>query len=283
MKKIFCALLVVFILFNFNSVSVKSDSNPCVKNEEFSIDLLDDDMNLAEAIEKYPVIKDIYYVGISEEELKDMGLDVVYEEKVIDGKTVNAKEFLSLLNARRSGYNNALEITNNNNYVYATTTSYGAAWSYVSNTSTTTNCYGYAIGYNAFIDPGDMYYASGITYNSTNTVNDVANNMIKDAKRSHLTARTITSATAAISSNEYRIVTRVGYHYISGVGYVWDYHWMRQTSTGTWAHKPGQTASANLGSINPSTYSWNLGSIYSNFYNSSCVYIATPKLAVCRY
>lgn len=48
---------------------------------------------------------------------------------------------------------------------------------------------------------------------------------------------------------------------------------MLQNSDGTWAEKHGQEASISVGNINPSTVNWNLGD-YSNYYNSSTVYIA---------
>lgn len=263
---------------------------------EFDINDLDENLNLADAINEYPIIKEIYYIGLTDEEAEEMSIDISQKDEntVRVASNIKAKEFLSYLNAMRPKAVEAKMIKENNDKVAETeveavtssisaNASYGVAWPYITNTSTTTNCYGYALGWNAFKNPGDIYYHDGATYTTSSTVTDVANNMIRDANRAQLTPRTISSATASINSNEYRIVTRVGYHYISGIGWVWDYHWMRQNSTGGWCHKPGQTPSADLGNINPSTYSWNLGTYYNNFYDSTPVYIATPKLPVCIY
>jgi hypothetical protein len=89
----------------------------------------------------------------------------------------------------------------------------------------------------------------------------------------------LSSRTAAINSEEHRIALRVGWHDYNKNGHVdlatneADYHFMVQTSTGGWAEKHGQQPSINDGAINPSTFSWDLGS-YKNFYTSATVYLA---------
>lgn len=294
-------LITIFMIYCIMSCSILSVAAEKVSEEKvysfnelatFDINDLDENMNLAEAIDKYPIIKQIYYIGLSDEEAKKMGLDVTLkdEKAIASASDINAKQLLSNLNAMRPAAVKAKmgnlivdESLDETLMPISLRSSYGVAWAYVQNNLTTTNCYGYSIGYNAFINPGDIYYYYGATYSTSSTVSDVADNMIRDAGRSGVTARKINSATASINSNEYRIVTRVGYHYINGIGFVWDYHWMRQNSSGGWCHKPGKNPSINVGSINPSTYSWDIAGVYTDFYDSTPVYIATPKLSVCSY
>ncbi|MEG0663732.1 MAG: hypothetical protein RR483_01375 [Clostridia bacterium] len=49
-----------------------------------------------------------------------------------------------------------------------------------------------------------------------------------------------------------------------------DYHFLIQLSNGEWAHKRGQTASAQLGAVNPTTLAWNWSG--GPNYNSSTIY-----------
>lgn len=303
MKRII-ALFLVIALVLVGTTNVFATKNTNVKKftadelADFSINNLDDSMTLAAALEEYPIIKEIYYVGMSDTEAKAMCIDISKKpEKTINAASdINAKEYLLYLNAMRPEAVKAKKdkgqelsllsqkvVDPISKPVQVLLTSYGVAWAYVSNTSTGTNCYAYALGGTGFYNPGDFAYYYGAPYSTSTTVSDVVNYMKADATRDGKTARSITSATSTINSNEYRIVTRVGYHNVSGIGWTWDYHWMRQTSSGGWCHKPGQTPSVNLGSINPSTYSWNLGTLYTNFYDSATKYIATPKLSTCNY
>ena len=156
--------------------------------------------------------------------------------------------------------------------------SYGAAWPYKSVTSTSINCYGYAANLQSFLNPGDLAYTNGALHTG-DSVNKVAGYVLADMGRKYrVDSRIISSATASISSNEYRIALRVGHQNVNG-SLVYDYHFLLQCSDGAWCDKPGAYRSRKLGNINPSTYSWDLlytnGSVAkSNFYNSSTVYIA---------
>jgi hypothetical protein len=106
----------------------------------------------------------------------------------------------------------------------------------------------------------------------------VAEYVLDDFSRTYgKESRIISSATSSINSDEYRIALRVGNQ--QGI---YDYHFMKQCSDGGWCHKPGSSPSGYLGSINPSSYSWDLyytnGSLaIANFYNSSTIYIAVKK------
>jgi len=164
----------------------------------------------------------------------------------------------------------------------AASSSYGSAWSYSSTSSTTINCYGYASNFRIWLNPGDVafYYGSPIGQGATPSVDTVASYVLQDLGRWYYgkTSRIISSATATVNSDEYRIAVRVGQDSVAG----YDYHFMLQCSNGTWCEKHGDGASKNDGAINPSTFNWNLyykdGTLYKrNFYNSSTVYIAVKR------
>ncbi len=151
---------------------------------------------------------------------------------------------------------------------------YGAAVPYYNNTSTSVNCYGYIMLQPLFVNPG---YMTGAYYSGA-AVNIIAYNVISDYNARSLGARTIGGGLAGVSSNEYRVATRTGNHYISGV-LVYDYHFMRQTNIGEWAEKRGAGPSVNRGAIDPATASWNLydvsnNLVMSNFYDSTTYFLA---------
>jgi len=163
----------------------------------------------------------------------------------------------------------------------AASSNYGSAWPYSSTSSTTINCYGYASNFRIYLNPGDVAFSSGspIGQGATPSVNTVASYVLQDLGRWYYgkTSRIISSATATVYSNEYRIAVRVGQD-----PYIYDYHFMLQCSDGTWCEKHGPAASINDGAINPSAINWNLyyndGTLYKqNFYNSSTVYIAVKR------
>lgn len=152
--------------------------------------------------------------------------------------------------------------------VLLASTSYGGAWAYTSETSQNINCYGYASRFNGFLNPGDVYAVYGLL-TAGDSASKVASYVLQDLGRAYRQSRIISSSTDAINSDEYRIALRVGNQQD-----IYDYHFMLQTSSGSWCDKPGSTPSRNLGYINPSTYSWDLGTAITNFYNSSTIYIA---------
>lgn len=171
-------------------------------------------------------------------------------------------------------------------YAVMASAAYGDAPAYRQENSTSINCYGYAGDFNWWINPGDIYYTKGSQFGVGSTVNDVATWVINDFWRAYkVSIHTITSATATISSGERRIAVRVGDRYVNIDGSsvrITDYHFMRQTDTGRWSHKPGSLPSIYTTIRNPSSASWDLygstssGSevVYPGFYNSAVVYIA---------
>lgn len=163
---------------------------------------------------------------------------------------------------------------NSTNRVKRSDSDFGAAWAYKSETSRKINCYGYSSRFNAFLNPGDISYQSGspISNGEKASVDKVANYVIADLTRAYRNGRVIASATDSINSNEYRIAVRVGNQ--QGV---YDYHFMLQCNNGAWCDKPGQTPSRYLGFIDPSKYSWDLGTYIKNFYNSNTIFIAVQK------
>jgi hypothetical protein len=191
--------------------------------------------------------------------------NIKYDRKVID-------DFLEQVDKEREERRNELPVSASSDY--------GAAQPYISETSTSINCYGYAVGMDQWVNPGDIayYYGSPIEQGETPDVNTVAKYVLDDLSRTYRKeSRIISSATASINSDEYRIALRVGNQ--QGT---YDYHFMKQCSDGGWCHKPSILPSEYLGNINPSTYSWDLyyfdGSLaISNFYDSSTIYIAVKK------
>lgn len=168
-------------------------------------------------------------------------------------------------------------LTSTTNILAATTSSYGAAWPYTATSSTSVNCYGYAANFGWFLNPGDIYYYYGSPIVDGDSVNTVATYVLQDLGRAGRTSRIISSATASVNSDEYRMALRVGQDSL-----YYDYHFMLQCSDGGWCEKHGASPSIYDGNINPSTFSWNLyytdGTLYKqNFYNSATVYFAVKK------
>ncbi len=167
-------------------------------------------------------------------------------------------------------------------------TNYGDAPAYHQENSTSINCYGYAADFDWWINPGDIYYTYGSQFTSGSTVYDVAGWVEEDFWRAdQRPIREITSATASVTSSERRIAVRVGEGYVNiGGGMqvsLTDYHFMRQTSTGRWAHKPGSLPSMYTTITNPSASDWALygttssGDVVvvdSDFYDSEVIYFA---------
>lgn len=159
---------------------------------------------------------------------------------------------------------------------------YGDAPAYQIETSRNINCYGYAADFPFSILPGDIYYTNGSPWKTGSTVLEVADWVEKDFSRANRPIRRITSFNASVTSSERRIATRVGDKYVSLGGTtrrICDFHFMRQTNTGRWAHKPGANPSIYTNIINPTTASWDLYStsgtpIVTNFYDSTTIYFA---------
>lgn len=168
---------------------------------------------------------------------------------------------------------------------------YGGAKPYSQNNSTDVNCYGYAGEFFWFISPGDIHYYNGSPFGPDSTISEVAQWVQWDYDRdTYRECRSISSATSSVSSTEWRMALRIGkgYIYINGVTYLFaDFHFMKQTNAGTWAHKPGAAPSILTSITNPSTASWhlyktdsngNLTIACSNFYNSATKYFAVKRV-----
>lgn len=203
--------------------------------------------------------------------------------KTSTGKLVNKSEIQKYINCNPVVDNDAIKTildeidskqNNKHNRVKRSDSNYGAAWPYTAQNSRRINCYGYASRFNKFINPGDISNSGGspISHGEESPVDKVAQYVIEDLERASRGGRIIDSATAPINSNEYRIAVRMGNQ--QGV---YDYHFMLQCSDGAWCDKPGQTPSRYLGFIDPSRYSWDLGTYIKNFYNSETIFIAVQK------
>lgn len=59
---------------------------------------------------------------------------------------------------------------------------------------------------------------------------------------------------------------------------IYDYHFMVQTKTGTWAHKQGwKNAAVDLGYIDPEDDYWDRSTDGDEFYNSDCIFFACTR------
>lgn len=152
---------------------------------------------------------------------------------------------------------------------------------YESVTSGSINCMGYALGYDAWVDPTTVSGVNGcttlsslLTYVQTQSQTWMGSHSIGyDALASYVTD---------IGQSQYRVVLRVGWVDLDGdndVDYTddWDFHWWYQTPSGQWAQKqassPSSWVSGSSATTDPYSLSWPKGSNPS-FYTSSCRYWA---------
>lgn len=159
------------------------------------------------------------------------------------------------------------------------TSDVGAAKPYVdmpgSEDPTSPNCYAYAIGSSVNEQPGET---SGRIPKKWNDVHDVGRSVEADLKAKGYTVREISGPDAKVYDNEFKIALRVGTHpyaYNQYTGQLYyDYHFMRQTSTGQWAEKHGYGGASILWDpgMTPDTIPWTLGS--SLYYDSPIIYYA---------
>ena len=159
------------------------------------------------------------------------------------------------------------------------TSDVGAAKPYVdmpgSDDPTSPNCYAYAIGSPVNEQPGG---ASGRIPQKWNDVYDVGKSVEADLKAKGYTVREISGPNAKVHGNEFKIALRVGtkpyaYNRYTGELY-YDYHFMRQTSTGQWAEKHGYGGASILwdAGMTPDTIPWTLGGV--PYYDSAIIYYA---------
>ncbi len=161
---------------------------------------------------------------------------------------------------------------------------YGAAISFNSlnlQTSTTTNCWGYALRSNSYV--GGRIDVHGVDYVHSAVAN-ATESRLKNLGYENASVEMISSANYPITSSQYRIAFRADYQYgtvtqgISGENTITNidtqdiadghYHFLVQLNTGEWAHKLGTDGiRTNLGYINPSVngaYWSDAGAKYSN-------------------
>ena len=138
-------------------------------------------------------------------------------------------------------------------------------------------CYAYAIGSDVNEQPGRR---SGRLPKNAD-VKDYANAVIADLKTMNRSARIISSSTATIQNNEYRIALRVGTKPIPEFfekGYiVYDYHFMVQTDSGQWAEKHGIGGDSILHEegLTPDSIPWTIGD--NPYYDSEIIYLAISE------
>ena len=157
-------------------------------------------------------------------------------------------------------------------------TPYGAATKYSPTDSSEYNCFAYALGETKWRDVGGAESVDSFD------VNDVANVVLEDVRKTGRSIRIIDSYDAPIAVNEYRIAMRTSDR---------DYHFMKQHSDGTWSHKPSIFSSRLIEGVNPDAVSWDVPiydkqlweiwgdvvevGIERNFYDSETVYFAVTR------
>ena len=159
------------------------------------------------------------------------------------------------------------------------TSDVGAAKPYVdmpgSDDPTSPNCYAYAISSPVNEQPGGT---SGRIPKKWNDVNDVGKSVEADLKAKGHTVREISGPDAKVYDNEFKIALRVGTQPYAYNQYTcqlyYDYHFMRQTSTGQWAEKHGYGGASILWDVGmtPDTIPWTLGGV--PYYDSAIIYYA---------
>ena len=156
---------------------------------------------------------------------------------------------------------------------------YGAASPYTPSDSTDYNCYAYALGEKEW-----KYVGGRPSAVKDFSVDNVAQQVLDDAKEDGRSMRIIDSFDSPIESNEYRIALRTGEA---------DYHFMVQHNDGSWSHKPGLCSTRLIDGDNPSVVAWDAPTINSfyyyitgkvieigyvpNYYNSKTIYFAVSK------
>ena len=110
-----------------------------------------------------------------------------------------------------------------------------------------------------------------MSYNES--VQSVASKVQSDVALRNRTIRVIDGPYGHINDDEYRFCMRVGSH----PGYLPDYHFWLQTSTGEWCDKAGWfNAATSKDDVNPTNEIWNMGTYY-NFYDSDTIYFAITE------
>ena len=124
---------------------------------------------------------------------------------------------------------------------------YGGATGYVSKTSTSINCWGYAMGHNTAINTGIL---------NCDTVQDAYAKVKKKMKDDYnVTLTDLSSNTSSVPTSRYRVAMRF-VKYMNGSIDMADYHFWRENASGLWSHKGGPRPSAQLTDTDNPTYSY---------------------------
>ncbi len=159
------------------------------------------------------------------------------------------------------------------------TSNVGAAWPYKevegSEDPNSPNCYAFAIGSSVNEQPGAR---SGRRPTRIYDIQDVGKSVEADLIALGFSVRVIDGPNAKVYDNEFKIALRVGtspygYNRITGELF-YDYHFMRQTSTGQWAekHGTGGTSIQHPLGLTPDTIPWTLYGV--PYYDSPIIYYA---------
>ena len=148
---------------------------------------------------------------------------------------------------------------------------------YIDNKSTNQNCYSYAFGLPHAANPGDysannaserMYYSKKIY-----STNEIANYVQRDMTALNKKVRIVKSPAEKLH-DEFLVAMKSSTNVLWQTGAA-DYHFALQLSDGTWADKPGSTAS-RWNKIDGTAITWDLGNI-KDYYNTETVYFAVVK------
>ncbi len=169
-------------------------------------------------------------------------------------------------------------------WVFEKATIAGGAAAYYQENSENVNCFGYAIDVDRWLSVPQKNHEEdfGGDYPMEIAYDEVVDTLSKQG----YACRQVDLNTL-IRPGERKIAFRCGHQFVEKHGrWIADSHFMKQITNG-WADKMGELPSSNLGNINPGTYSWNfiernsstgqLENLYSNFYDSTTIYIAIWK------
>lgn len=279
MKKLISLVLCASLLLSV-CISPVAAVETTENASTFSLDKIDPNMSLLDALEQYPEIYDIFYIDKVTPEQAEMqqadGADV------INGDEIPATILYSL-NARKVRSDDSISPHGS---------SQNGPWPYEQAGEGDHNCYGYALGISQAYDPGSCAGYSLPPWPTQFNVYQIADYVNKDMVAAFNGGARQVSYQKVINSWEWRIATRVGYKKIvDNNGNVRDilrdYHFQLQTSTGAWCHKPSSLPSEYLGNVNPGTENWDLpywdleaGEIQyvPNFYDSITIYMALYRM-----
>ena len=170
--------------------------------------------------------------------------------------------------------------------LYITYTAYPGCKPYVSTSSTSINCHGYAYFTNNAPEIIDEYIDEIYSKDTNNEALAITQYVIEDWMDAFFRGRwQYGDLYSELGDNQWLIAMRVGLHTV-GTGKKYDYHFWYRTNTWCWANKHGKAGASELLPISdlPTTDSssgWAIpypDGIFSEFYDSDIIYyIITEK------